>query len=115
MLSLLKLTDEYLLADLQKVCEDSIIDFMDGFAALHILTESKILIPENSESIIKDTAKSVLLDEYEIVEKQIPDIEEKISKVKGLMSDLFTHKLKKKKSGATSRSRRKGSLIIDDG
>lgn len=32
------------------------------------------------------------------------------------MSDLFTHKLKKKKAGASgSRGRRKGSIIIDDG
>jgi hypothetical protein len=30
MLSLLRLTDEYLLPDLQKVCEDTIIDSMDG-------------------------------------------------------------------------------------
>ena len=29
-LRLLKLTDEYLLSDLQKVCEETIIDTMDG-------------------------------------------------------------------------------------
>jgi len=45
----------------------------------------------------------VLLDDYELVEAKIPDIEEKIAKVKGLMSDLFTFKLKKKKSPASSR------------
>lgn len=50
------------------------------------------------------------------MEKQIPDIEERISKVRGLMSELFTYKLKKKKGAADSRRRgRKGSIIIDDG
>jgi hypothetical protein len=34
MLGLLKLTDEYLLPDLQKTCEDTIIDSMDGVSAL---------------------------------------------------------------------------------
>jgi BTB/POZ domain-containing protein 9 len=34
MLGMLKLTDEYLLPDLQKVCEDTIIDSMDGVSAL---------------------------------------------------------------------------------
>jgi hypothetical protein len=105
MLSLLKLTDEYLLADLQKVCEDTIIDFMDGFAALHILTESKILIPENSEAMIKDTAKSVLLDEYEVVEKQIPDIEEKISKVEGIdVRSIYSQTQEKEKWSNFKRS-----------
>lgn len=69
MLALLKLTDEYLLADLQKVCEETIIETMDGLGALHILTESNVLIPTAAEMSIKDVAKSVLLDEYETVEK----------------------------------------------
>ena len=116
MLILLKLTDEYLLLDLQKICEDTIIDTMDGPSALHILTDSKILIPANSDQTIKDAAKTVLLDEYEQVEKTIPDIEERISKVKGLMSDLFTHKLKKKKGGNSQRGRnKKGTIVIDEG
>jgi hypothetical protein len=93
---------------------------MDGVSALSVLTDTKLLIPPASEQAIKDAAKSTLLDEYEQVEKQIPDIEEKISKVKGLMSDLFTHKLKKKKSGASgassgSRRNRKGTIVIDEG
>ena len=36
---LLNLTDEYLLQDLQRVCEDQIIDYMDGKAATDILTD----------------------------------------------------------------------------
>lgn len=34
----------------------------------------------------------MLLEEYEKVEEIYPDIEERISKVKGLMSELFIHK-----------------------
>ena len=94
------------------------MDTMDGAGALHILTDQRLMLPVNSDQAIKDAAKSILLDEYEAVEKLIPDIEERISKVKGLMSDLFTHKLKKKKNGGSTSSRgrnRKGSIIIDDG
>jgi hypothetical protein len=49
--------------------------------------------------MIREMAKSVLLDEYENVEKSDPDIEEKIARVKGLMSELFILKSKKIKSG----------------
>jgi hypothetical protein len=84
-----------------------------------VLTDTKFLIPAASEQPIKDAAKSTLLDEYEAVERQVPDIEERISKVKGLMSDLFTHKLKKKKGGASggsgSRRGKKGTIVIDEG
>jgi hypothetical protein len=72
------------------------------------------MIPPSSDQTIKEVAKSVLLDEYETVEKQVADIEERISKVRGLMSELFTFKLKKKKT-ERSRRGRKGSIIIDDG
>lgn len=40
------LTDEYLLPDLQKVCEDQIIDYMDGATATLILTDPKIILPQ---------------------------------------------------------------------
>lgn len=38
-LPLLGLTDEYLLPDLQRVCEDQIIDYMDVKTATTILTD----------------------------------------------------------------------------
>ena len=41
MVSLLKLTDEYLLPDLQRICEETIIDSLDGAGALYILTGMK--------------------------------------------------------------------------
>lgn len=53
------------------------------------------MLPAGSENIIKEAAKSALLDDYEKVEELVPDIEEKISKVKGLMSQLFLYKKKK--------------------
>lgn len=113
-LGLLRLSDEYLLFDLIKVTEDHIIENLDGFSSLNVLTQFTGDIPLQSEQNIKDAAKSVLLDDYELVESKIPDIEEKIAKVKGLMSDLFTFKLKKKKSPASSRKQRKGTIVIDD-
>jgi hypothetical protein len=54
--------------------------------------------------------KTVLLEEYEKVEEIYPDIEERISKVKGLMSDLFIHK----KKNAGVKRRKRSSIIIDD-
>lgn len=49
------------------------------------------------------------------MEKLVPDIEMKIAKVRGLMSELFTYKQKKKKGGSSKGRNRKGSIIIDDG
>ena len=46
---LLGLTDEYLLPDLQKVCEDQIIDYMDCKTATEILTDPTCVLPVKSE------------------------------------------------------------------
>lgn len=46
---LLGLTDEYLLPDLQKVCEDQIIDYMESKTASDILTNPDIVLPVKSE------------------------------------------------------------------
>ena len=69
---------------------------MDLSSAVDILTNPQILIPENSSIAIREAAKGVLLDDYDKAEELYPDIEEKICKVKGLMSELFNHKRKKK-------------------
>ena len=53
----------------------------------------------------------MLLEEYEAVEKQYPDIEERIAKVRGLMSELFTHRQKRKKGRRSSRT---NTIVIDD-
>jgi hypothetical protein len=52
-----------------KACEDTIIDGLDGFSALNVLSSYSGIIPIQSEQNIKDAAKSVLLDDYELVEK----------------------------------------------
>jgi hypothetical protein len=67
---------------------------LDGKSAADILTNQNILLPMNSDFKIKEVAKSVMLEEYEKVEEIYPDIEERISKIKGLMSELFIHKKK---------------------
>ncbi len=64
-LPLLQLTDEYLLPDLQKVCEDQIIDYMDAATATMILTDPTLILPVQSEKDIRDAAKSVFLDDYD--------------------------------------------------
>ena len=103
-LPLLQLTDEYLLPDLQKVCEDHIIDYMDTEAATLILTDKDLTLPQQSDKDIREAAKIVFLEEYDKLLEQDPQIEEKIFSVKGLMSDLLTHKKKKVKSGRRRRS-----------
>jgi hypothetical protein len=51
----------------------------------------------------------VLLEDYEKVEEIYPDIEERISRVRGLMSELFVHKKKNNK-----KSRRRKNSIGED-
>ena len=65
MLALLQLTDEYLLPDLQKVCEDHIIDYMDTEAATLILTDKQLTLPQQSHKDIREAAKFVFLEEYD--------------------------------------------------
>ncbi len=52
-----------------------------------------------------------MLDDYDKIELIYPDIEERISHVKGLMSELFTHKKKRRSSG----KKRRGSIVGEDG
>lgn len=83
---------------------------MDYQSAVDILTNTELVFPLTSDFPIREAAKSVLLEDYDKIEMIYPDIEEKISKVKGLMSELFTHKRKKR----TSHRKRKGSVLGDD-
>jgi hypothetical protein len=46
----------------------------------------------------------VFLDEYERLIEALPELEEKIFRVKGLMTELLTHKKKKVKSQRRRRS-----------
>lgn len=101
---LLFLTDEYLLPDLQKVCEDQIIEYMDSKTARDILTDPEIALPANSEQNIRDAAKGVFLEDYERMLEEDPELEERVFRIKGLMSELLTHKKKKVKSIRKRRS-----------
>lgn len=77
---------------------------MDGATATLILTDPKIVLPQQSDKDIREAAKVVFLDEYDKLMANDPELEEKIFKVKGLMSELFTHKKKKTKSQRRRRS-----------
>ena len=97
-LPLLSLTDEYLLPDLQRVCEDQIIDYMDIKTATKILTDPNSVLPETSEKSVRESAKAVFLEEYDRLLEEDPELEEKIFRVRGLMSELLPYKKKKVKS-----------------
>lgn len=94
-IALLCLTDEYLLPDLQRVCEEQIIDYMDSKTASEILTNPEIVLPTKSELNIRDAAKSVFLEDYERMFEEDPQLEERVFRIKGLMSELLTHKKRK--------------------
>jgi len=79
---------------------------MDGATATRILTDLELVLPAKSAKEIKEAAKAVFLEEYERLRDVDTELEEKIFKVKGLMSELLTHK--KKKSRTTRR--RKNSI-----
>ena len=91
-LPLLSLTDEYLLPDLQRVCEDQIIDYMDVKTATTILTDPNIILPQTSEKSIRDAAKEVFLEEYDRLLEEDPELEEKIFKINFYF--IFIHKNK---------------------
>ena len=94
-LPLLSLTDEYLLPDLQRVCEDQIIDYMDVKTATKILTDPNCVLPESSEKSVREAAKAIFLEEYDRLLDEDPELEEKIFRIKGLMSELLTYKKRK--------------------
>ena len=107
-LPLLGLTDEYLLPDLQRVCEDQIIDYMDVVTAKKVLTDPECVLPQSSERGVREAAKAVFLEEYDRLIEEDPELEEKISRIKGLMSELFTYKKRKVKKTR----KRRGSVSI---
>ncbi len=61
-------------------------------------------MPIKSEKEIKEAAKAVFLEEFEKLRDLDPELEEKVFKVKGLMSELLTHKKKKAKTGRRRRN-----------
>mmetsp|Transcript_44370 Transcript_44370/g.58862 ORF Transcript_44370/g.58862 Transcript_44370/m.58862 type:complete len:203 (+) Transcript_44370:821-1429(+) len=103
-LPLLSLTDEYLLPDLQRVCEDQIVDYMDVATATTILTDPNSVLPETSEKSVREAAKAVFLEEYDRLLEEDPELEEKIYKIRGLISELLTYKKRKVKSIRKRRS-----------
>ena len=61
-------------------------------------------MPVLSEKDIRESAKSVFLEEYEKLLEADPNLEEKVFRVKGLMSELMVHRKKKVKSHRRRRS-----------
>lgn len=89
MIDLLCLTDEYMLSDLQTVCELEVMKRLNADNVVKILTDEKIMLPPSSEDNIKEAAKEVLISEFPIILENNPNIEKEISKVEGLWSSLL--------------------------
>ena len=83
---------------------------MDGETATIILTDSTLVLPVQSEKDIRETAKTIFLEEYDRLVEADSELEEKVFKVKGLMSELLTFRKKKVKSTR----RRRSSITNDD-
>ena len=83
---------------------------MDCKTATDILTNPELVLPEKSEVNIRDAAKAIFLEDYERMLEQEPEIEEKIFRIKGLMSELLTYRKKKTKSIR----KRKSSLTLNN-
>ena len=71
---------------------------MDGTTASIILTDSTLTLPSKSEKDIRESAKTVFLEEYDRLVEQDAQLEEKIFHIKGLMSELLMHRKKKTKN-----------------
>ena len=80
------------------MCEDQIIDYMDVKTATKILTDPNTVLPESSEKGLREAAKAVFLEEYDRLLEEDSELEEKIFKIRGLMSELLTFKKRKTKS-----------------
>uniref|UniRef100_A0A7S3J467 Uncharacterized protein n=1 Tax=Euplotes harpa TaxID=151035 RepID=A0A7S3J467_9SPIT len=89
MIDLLCLTDEYMLSDLQTVCEFEVIKRLNADNVTRILTDETLLLPSTSEERIKNAAKEVLISEFPVILEENPDIEKELSKVEGLWSSLL--------------------------
>jgi len=89
MIDLLCLTDEYMLSDLQAVCEKEVIKRLNHENVTQILTNKNIILPPTSEEMIKEAAKEVLLSEFHIIVEENQDIESELSKIPGLWSSLL--------------------------
>jgi len=84
---------------------------MDSKTATEILTNPQIVLPVKSESSIRDAAKTVFLEDFERMMEEDPNLEERVFKVKGLMTELLSHKKKKVRS---IRKRRSGAQAGED-
>eukprot|EP00344_Euplotes_crassus_P004332 CAMPEP_0196999742 /NCGR_PEP_ID=MMETSP1380-20130617/4855_1 /TAXON_ID=5936 /ORGANISM="Euplotes crassus, Strain CT5" /LENGTH=137 /DNA_ID=CAMNT_0042416777 /DNA_START=505 /DNA_END=918 /DNA_ORIENTATION=- len=89
MIDLLSLTDEYILGDLQAVCEDEVIKRLNHKNVVQILTDEKIILPPSSEKTVKEAAKEVLLNKFPVILEENPNIESDLIKVPGLWSSLL--------------------------
>lgn len=89
MIELLCLTDEYILGDLQAVCEKEVIKRLNHENVVLILTDEKMILPPTSEDTIKEAAKNVLLNEFPTILEENPTIEKDLIKVPGLWSSLL--------------------------
>lgn len=71
---------------------------MDVKTATKILTDPNTVLPESSEKGVREAAKAVFLEEYDRLLEEDSELEEKIFKIRGLMSELLTFKKRKTKS-----------------
>ena len=85
---------------------------MDGNTAKRILTDFEMVLPQQSEREIKEAAKTVFLEEYDKVLESDHELEEKVFRVQGLMSELLKHK--KRKTKASKRKRNSIGQAADD-
>lgn len=77
---------------------------MDVKTATKILTDPNTVLPESSEKGVREAAKAVFLEEYDRLLEEDSELEEKIFKIRGLMSELLTFKKRKTKSIRKRRS-----------
>ena len=85
---------------------------MDVKTATRVLTDPECVLPEVSEKGVRQAAKAIFLEEYDRLLEEEPELEEKIFRIKGLMSELLT--FKKKRVNKSIRKRRTSVSIGND-
>ena len=78
------------------------------------MTDPKTVLPQSSEKAIRESAKAVFLEDYDRLLEEDPELEEKIFRIKGLMSELLTFKKRSSKVKSIRKRRTSVSIGNDD-
>lgn len=108
---LLELSDEYLLDELIDLCKQNVINKLNESNVVDVMTQKGLTIPQKCEKEILNECKTIFIFEFQKIYEKDPEVESKITSVKGLITQIFLHfhsnKLSRKKLKALEKNSKK--------